>query len=972
MSFYFNLPQRSPSKQRRTTIDMAGVVSRASPGNFRRANTEPILNLTRNANGSVIGSPVIGSPSQQRSPRTNGRKVLMSFQDDEDKQDGSSNSDSSAEDFVAELPNLDLPPHVSRYKAGSGSGSVRSAGSSIAGGPGRGPGGPGRGLGGPGRGGLQRMTSRREVSKAGAGRTIFNNIHAKAQIEAIQEKNKEEASWTQTFIIFPMGNFYRAWWMFTVIATAFTFFFETYQIAFPRGGLLPASEPSSVMDFTLITIFAMDMLINFNLAYFNEDNELVYSHKDIAINYLSLYFWIDLIGVMPFYLIVLVSSGLYLEDNKTTQFLAMLRLLRLVRMRRVKQLFDIIKFSTKVSLMSLTLIRNGVAALVWTHFAACVFYFISKQYDFDPDNTWIGPHDDMSSFEIYILTLYWSVVTFSTVGYGDFSPVNAAEQIFGMVYMLLNIVLMSYIIGSITLLVVKNDEATGMYRDNLETLYSYCTANGLLDDPLYKRLKTQLKVEFNHRNVGDEMVLNKFPKTMRQKVLYKLYSPCLEGTNLLNGIRQHFITDFLSVCRIVIFSSGEELLSRGAVSSDLFLLVEGEVELSSPELKRASTISKLDRLSSFEREDGIAKRTMSNKDFINEVSFFTESPQIDTVRTLTVCKTLIISKGDYKTIADDHPGSVGRLLHNLLNKVKHIKDQQEMTEGSSMFVPNLPKSVAVVQAGSDFDRSTRDSEANTADDEDSPDPAFQSLTAAQTDAALSSVQDLVEMHINKQKDDHTTRFLFAANRDDVATIRLMCDQGFDPDSCDYDSRTALMVASMKGNIDAVEKLLEYGANPHLKDHHGTCALLEGIENGHDVIIDVLLNERTHPDMHWLDESRASSLLNQAVFEGNIRLLARLIKAGVDVNAGDYDMRRPCHVAAAEGNMTAFRMLVEAGADLTVRDRWGSSVMDDAKRAKHGKLVEYLQHQTTFQTEAGSALTSLNEADEEDDEELMES
>jgi CRP-like cAMP-binding protein len=917
----------------------------------------------------------------------------MSFQedeeDDEDKEDKSS-INSSDSDIIAELPQLNLRSQNTRFNSvnsvgssgrggglarGGGSESFKVGGSGRGGGLGRG-GGSGRGGGlergggserggGPGRGGMQRFQSRREVSN-GAGKNIFNNIHAKAQLEAIHEKKKEEARWADTFIVFPMGKFYRSWWMFTVIATAFTFFFETYQIAFPPGGLLPPSEKSSIVDFTLITIFAMDMLISFNLAYFNEDNELVYSHKDIATNYISFYFWIDLLGVMPFYLIALAMSGQYLQDNKLTQYLALLRLLRLVRMRRVKQLFDIIKFSTKVSLMSLTLTRNGIAAMVWTHFAACVFYFISKQYDFDADNTWIGPHDDLSPFQIYILTLYWSVVTFTTVGYGDLSPVNAAEQIFGMIYMLFNIILMSYIIGSITLLVVKNDEATGMYRDNLETLYSYCTANGLLDDPLYKRLKTQLKVEFNHRNVGDEMVLNKFPKTMRQKVLYKLYSPSLEGTNLLKGIRQHFITDFLSACRIVIFSSGEELLTRGAVSSDLFLLVEGEVQLSSPELTRASSISKMDRLSSF-GSDIMSKRTMGNKDFINEISFFTESPQIDTVKTLTVCKTLIISKHEYKSIADDHPGSVGRLLHNLLNKVKMIKEHQELYGSSGMGMPNLPKSVAVLRAGSDFDQSNQ-SDKNTADEEES-DTVMQSLTAAQTDAALSSVQDLVEMHINKQKDDHTTRFLFAANRDDIATIRLMCDQGFDPDSCDYDSRTALMVASMKGNVDAVEKLVEYGANPHMKDHHGTCALLEAIENGHDVIIDLLLNERTHPDMHWLDESRASSLLNQAVFDGNVALLQRLVKAGVDVNAGDYDMRRPVHVAASEGNMSAFKILVNAGADLSVRDRWDNSVMEDAKRAKNGKFVEYLQQQTLFR-ESSSSLPSLGE--EEDEEEPMES
>jgi ankyrin repeat protein len=37
----------------------------------------------------------------------------------------------------------------------------------------------------------------------------------------------------------------------------------------------------------------------------------------------------------------------------------------------------------------------------------------------------------------------------------------------------------------------------------------------------------------------------------------------------------------------------------------------------------------------------------------------------------------------------------------------------------------------------------------------------------------------------------------------------MCDQGFNPSNADYDNRTALMVASMKGNKDVVELLLEY-------------------------------------------------------------------------------------------------------------------------------------------------------------------
>jgi ankyrin repeat protein len=51
------------------------------------------------------------------------------------------------------------------------------------------------------------------------------------------------------------------------------------------------------------------------------------------------------------------------------------------------------------------------------------------------------------------------------------------------------------------------------------------------------------------------------------------------------------------------------------------------------------------------------------------------------------------------------------------------------------------------------------------------------------------------------------------------------------------------------------------------------------------------------------------------------LCSRLLRCGADVNTGDYDERTALHVAAADGNLAAVRLLVEhGGADLDMRDR----------------------------------------------------
>ena len=445
------------------------------------------------------------------------------------------------------------------------------------------------------------------------------------------------------------------------------------------------------------------------------------------------------------------------------------------------------------------------------------------------------------------------------------------------------------------------------------------------------------KLGFANREICDEQVLQHYPSSVRRKVLRKLYMPSLCKTSLMKGIRQQFVDDFLTACHVDIFSPDEDIVQRGNVSSDLFLLVEGAVSFrpfdgnrlvpngSKSEDGGGGNLNGSIGTSALGENDSMVAREMHAGEFINEVSFFCESPQIDTVRTLTVCKTLTISRAAYKMMAADHPGSAGKILHNLLAKVEGMASQVESPPAA-----NLPKPLSVLQAGSIYDDDPSTHSARE---------VHLTVSAIQNQSALTAIRDLVEMHINKQKDDHTTRFIFAAARGDIPTITLMCDHGFDPDNADYDSRNALMVAAMKGNTEVIKKLLEYGADPNLADMHGSTALYEAAKNGHDAAVALL---RKRGARLCMDECLAASTLCQAVYDGDTLTLTRLLKAGIDVNAADYDKRTAAHIAAAEGNVAAIKVLVEHGVDLNVKDRWNNTLMDEAKRNNAGQLVQYLE------------------------------
>ena len=144
---------------------------------------------------------------------------------------------------------------------------------------------------------------------------------------------------------------------------------------------------------------------------------------------------------------------------------------------------------------------------------------------------------------------------------------------------MLNVVIMAWIIGSITLLIVKGDQQTGLYRDTLQVLYKFSTLHGF-DQKLTKQLKTQLKLSFSNRDIADEQVLRFHPAPLRRKILRRLYMPSILSTKLMKGTRQQFVDSFLSLCSVEIFSPGEELLHRGFISSDLYLLIDGTIEVS--------------------------------------------------------------------------------------------------------------------------------------------------------------------------------------------------------------------------------------------------------------------------------------------------------------------------------------------------------------------------------------------------------
>ena len=96
-----------------------------------------------------------------------------------------------------------------------------------------------------------------------------------------------------------------------------------YKIAF----LSKQSIGWMVTDIIIDLLFLADLMLNFFMAYFDEEEEIVTDRRKIVKNYLRSWFILDLVALLPF--------NYLMQDNGKKDYSQLARLSRLPRLYRL-------------------------------------------------------------------------------------------------------------------------------------------------------------------------------------------------------------------------------------------------------------------------------------------------------------------------------------------------------------------------------------------------------------------------------------------------------------------------------------------------------------------------------------------------------------------------------------------------------------------------------------------------------------
>lgn len=171
---------------------------------------------------------------------------------------------------------------------------------------------------------------------------------------------------------------------------------------------------------------------------------------------------IDLLAILPFYL-----SMIFAVD------LRYLRLLRLMRLLKISHYFHGLDLFMDVLRSEARTIASAVMTVLMLIVVIAALMFTLE-------------HDDQpEAFGTILQSIWWSVVTLTTVGYGDVTPISFGGKILAIFIMLLGVGLVALPAG---ILAAKFSEELKSRRAQLSEQLSIALADGIIDDDEHAEL----------------------------------------------------------------------------------------------------------------------------------------------------------------------------------------------------------------------------------------------------------------------------------------------------------------------------------------------------------------------------------------------------------------------------------------------------------------------------------------------------
>ena len=156
----------------------------------------------------------------------------------------------------------------------------------------------------------------------------------------------------------------------------------------------------------------------------------------------------------------------------------------------------------------------------------------------------------------------------------------------------------------------------------------------------------------------------------------------------------------------------------------------------------------------------------------------------------------------------------------------------------------------------------------------------------------------------------------------------MISSGANLDAFDQNNQTLLHYMVRKGDVEIVDLLLNNEANFNVQDSNGQTPLYYAAEDGSDILVATLLD--IGADLSIAD-NRGWTPMHIAAERADNDIVNMFCEEKAPLNLVDKKGWTPLHLAAKSSNLDVIKTLVFFGADKNIRDTFGKTAYQWAKR-----------------------------------------
>ena len=410
--------------------------------------------------------------------------------------------------------------------------------------------------------------------------------------------------WWMCGVVHPHSPVYEAWWITVLVLIYVTCFLMPFQLAFTGYGT--AVDGWSIAMWTLDAIYFVNMGVTFFVAYYKGAGStvLVVNKRKIAKQYLKSWFWIDLLSVFPW---DALSRAVELDPT----FYNIASLSRLLRMYHIATLFRWMEENLVFSYFGVVMAKLLNLLILTAHVTGCGFFWIARVEKFESD-TWVAQDGlvGASTWTQYVSSLYWAVMTLSTVGYGDISPGTTAERIYSTVVMIFNMGVFGYVTGNFVVLVTQADAEILRWRHAIADARRFGKRNQLPHDSRMLMKHYLILKRRTHEQSTDVLEELNLPPAMRTSVLKHMLKATFVKAFCFQGCSSHFVDQVLSHSEVRSYYQGSPIVKAGEVNESLFIMHSGRAELRLPSAKDAKNygVSEIPDMGMLSAEHGQAEQ----------------------------------------------------------------------------------------------------------------------------------------------------------------------------------------------------------------------------------------------------------------------------------------------------------------------------------------------------------------------------